>query len=814
MAIKNKKEKLDFLHSIKKEVDIHDLLAEVLPRLGFKDVEITHERGNYPENGKDLICSFHDRIEDKKDWYAFVVKKGTIRGTSAQINEIESQIKDCFKYEYRSLKTTSERVRISKVKVVTNEHFSSGAKDKIILNDEINKSNVDFWDDEKLIQLIDQHYPKFWQNGSPTYKDYTELFLQTIDHDDFSKRLGLSDSKIKKLVNLFIEPVLLEKEEIDNGQIVYQRRKISSVLQSEQSVFIIGESGSGKSTLFRELAKEIIEQNGLRNDYELYPIIMSFNYIKQHNYSVLHSLEDYFSNGLYKDLDIDIESLLTENKCVIFIDALDEIASNKEKEKAFDAITSFSNMYPGIKLVCTSRPSDFLYQCCAEKHFRPLEIDRINRQQITQYIQAYFSDNEVFSKRLIKSLRDSGLIDKLPQTPMTLALITVIFDEKQIEIPSTITDLYSIFVDLLLKKFEFKKSIDIIETDVKHNVLSHLAKRMHEDGLTSISEQNSLSIIGLYLEERGMYEISAKELLYDIIQNNSLLIVNEREEIQFKHLSFQEFFTAYELYHHLQSERRLFIDNFQKLWWQNVAIFYAGFSKDAPKLLDEIIKKCQSTEGIINRLNVMTGLGRLMQSLYSTPVNKRVRGVLLSSDLSSKIVEELIQTDDSRFEYFKNFSKYSIYQMLLTGFEISHHSITLQEPLKVAFENMIEGLKGGDKHSFEQIYPLFVMAATMGNSSFLNYGPYKVLIEITKTDDLSLFALEEMWFRIGYKELNAKQRENVDIQWIRKKILKKMNQLGPIDHLVNVPINKLKLPDNRVANDSDNHNNKDDSNEE
>lgn len=48
----------------------------------------------------------------------------------------------------------------------------------------------------------------------------------------------------------------------------------------------------------------------------------------------------------------------------------------------------------------------------------------------------------------------------------------------------------------------------------------------------------------------------------------------------------------------------------------------------------------------------------------------------------------------------------------------------------------------------------------------------------------------------------------------KKKDSKKMNQLGPIDHLVNVPINKLKLPDNRVANDSDNHNNKDDSNEE
>ena len=62
MGIKNKTEKLNFLHEIKKEVYIHDLLAEFLPKLGFKDIEITHERGNYPENGKDLICSYHDEI--------------------------------------------------------------------------------------------------------------------------------------------------------------------------------------------------------------------------------------------------------------------------------------------------------------------------------------------------------------------------------------------------------------------------------------------------------------------------------------------------------------------------------------------------------------------------------------------------------------------------------------------------------------------------------------------------------------------------------------------------------------------------------
>lgn len=789
MATKNKQDKLYYLHDIKREVDIHSLLAEILPKLGFKDVAITHEKGNMPENGKDLVCSLYDQLEDKKDWYAFVVKKGTISGTSSQINEIESQIKDCFKYEYKSLNTTSERVRINKVKVVTNEHFSSGAKEKILSNPDVDRANVDFWDDEKLILLIDNKYPKYWQNGSPIYKEYVEKFLTSIEQDDFSKRLGLSDSKIKKLVNLFLEPTLLEKEENENGQIIYKQRKTASVLQSNKSVFIIGESGSGKSTLFRQLSKQIVEQNSLRNDYELYPIIISFNQIKRNNFSIEKTIHEYFSNELYNDLMIDANSILRGNKCVIFIDALDEIASNTEKELAFDCIQSFSEQYPSIKLICTSRPSDFLYQCCTDKGFRSLEIDGINRRQMTQYIQTYFSGNEILSKRLIKSLQDSGLWDKLPQTPMTLALITVIFDEKHLEIPSTITDLYSIFIDLLLKKFEFKSTIDIIETDIKHRLLANLAKEMHIKKLVSIAKDDALRIISSYLQDRGQYNVNIEELLNDIINNNALLIYNERAELQFKHLSFQEYLTAYELYHHRQAERSIFVKEFHKLWWQNVAIFYAGFSKDAPMLLDEIISVCRNTKGIISQFNVMTGIGRLMQSLYSTPVKNRIDGVCLTSKLACDIALELINTSDPKFALFKNFSKYGIYQMLLAGFELSHHSITLQEPLKLAFERFASKITDIETPNFTELYPMFVISATMGNSSFSNYEPYRFVIEKT-TNDLSLIALEEMWFRVNYKEMTKEQKEEENAIWIKKKILKRMQQLGDISHLVNVPLNK------------------------
>ena len=70
MTIKNKLEKLSFLHSIKKEVEIHSLLAEILPKLGFKDVAITHERGNDPENGK----SYNDSDAHEAAVHAYEVK--------------------------------------------------------------------------------------------------------------------------------------------------------------------------------------------------------------------------------------------------------------------------------------------------------------------------------------------------------------------------------------------------------------------------------------------------------------------------------------------------------------------------------------------------------------------------------------------------------------------------------------------------------------------------------------------------------------------------------------------------------------------
>ena len=282
--MKSKTEKQAYLNSIQKETDIHLILEELLPEMGFSDVKVTHEKGNKPEFGKDLVCSNLDEIEAKKDWFAFVVKKGKVSGSSGAVREIEHQVYECFKYPYKSLEQT-QKIPINKVKVITNGHFSSGAKDKIFDSNNDERANIYFWDGEKLIQFIDKYYPKFWIRGSKQYKKYIERLQDRISVDNSIKSLSIDNKKVEKLLNNMIEPKLSERITNEDGSIKWISKKADTIINLPNNSLIIGEPGCGKSTLFKSLSNEIITQNSLRNNQDFYPIILTFKEIEQASFS-------------------------------------------------------------------------------------------------------------------------------------------------------------------------------------------------------------------------------------------------------------------------------------------------------------------------------------------------------------------------------------------------------------------------------------------------------------------------------------------------------------------------------------------------
>lgn len=783
-----KQEKLDFLKKLPKETDLHTILEELLPEMGFLDVKVTHEKGNKPEFGKDLVCSLIDAIENKKDWLAFVVKKGKVAGASGVIREIEHQVHECFKYAYKSLEQTA-KIPINKVKVITNESFSNGAKDKIFDSNNDDRANIDFWDGEKLVYFIDKYYPKFWIKGSKQYKSYIERFQNHIKSDDFTKSLGIDDKKISRLVNCMIEPQIVERISNEEGEVEWKKRKVNTIIGLPDNSFIIGDAGSGKTTFFKELAKEIIEQNAFRNDLEFYPILLSFISLRDSGYDVDFTISEYFQRDWNKDLNINWDEIKLKANCCIFLDGLDELALISDKELAIKSLNTFHQLNPDIKLICSSRPSDYIFYNCEDIGFRYLEINQLNLSQIESFISSYFNEEEIKSKKLLKSLKDTGLLDKLPKTPLTVALVTILFDESEVEIPATITDLYTTFVDLLLGKYKPESTVEILEIGAKHRLLCFIAKELHTTNQKYIDENDLVVLIRRYASERG-HKIDYDSIIDDIINNTGLLIKSNRNEIQFKHLSFQEYFTAYEIFHHRQTDRSLIIENFNNLWWQNVGLFYAGLSKDAPQLIKEVLKENEPQNFKEYILNT-GGIGKLLQALYNTPISERKLGLQRSTNNVIKLIE-IVENGNSTPEinFWRNFSKYGLMQIFGGFFAQTHWSITLVEAMKQVFSEKIEKLDENNR-DFNEEFELYLLAAILGSDDFQSYSELRQLMEKKSWLDVNILAMLDTHLKRLRRIDKSRFRNDDDLKYLVKKVEQKKKRLVGIADTVNMPIKKL-----------------------
>jgi len=772
----DRKEKVERITNIEKETDLHEILMDMLPKLGYQDVTLTHERGNSPEMGKDIVASLVDKIENKKEWTAFVVKKGDIRGTSVGTQEIKAQVQECFDFAWNSI-SKGNNIKINKVKVVTNGKFNSGAATKIIQDSFYNNPNISLWSCDDIVEHIDKYYPRFWLKGNKTYKHYIEVFLEKCREDNFIKTLGVNNAKIQKIIDVAITPKLLELHFNDDGELRRKWFETHDVGKMTDSALIVGGSGSGKSTFFKQLANDIISENSIRNDYELYPFILKFLDFKDCEFDVIKLIENFLFQDGIKEVNIDLNEILVKRNFVLFIDALDEIGSTELKEKALSAIQNFRAEYPEVKIYCSSRPSDSLLGSCQKLKFKYLEINSVSLHQAEQFIGRYFDTEQIKCKRLLKSLRDSHILEKLPKTPLTLALITSIFDESELEIPATISDLYKSFVDLLLNKSLKESTLDLLKIGIHRSVLSYLGEYLHVNRKRYIEKNVLVDLITAFALERGhKYDVS--DLIKDLTQNIGLLIENERGDIEFKHLSFQEYFTAYQFYNHNLNGKDYFIENFNDVWWQNVAIFYAGMTKDSPQLMKEILSKSEPKnfqEYLIN----LGGIGYLMQALYNTPISSRIEGLERTIVNANKAIEFLLSTKEPEYELLKSIfnTQYGVYKIISYWYEFHHTSVTLKEPLETLFKDFLIKINDPElpiehKHIYE--YSAYLLAATLSDINDYDFSFLKELLSITSKDNYLVIGLIDSNFDQHHKKLSKAEKR-------RKEVNKFKGRLNQID---------------------------------
>ena len=291
-----------------------------------------------------------------------------------------------------------------------------------------------------------------------------------------------------------------------------------------------------------------------------------------------------------------IKDIHNQEKILIILDGLDELP--KTAKPHVDKLL-YRRYLPFCYVLATSRQERGIV-VRQEVNFSVLyQIEGFTEQDAFEYIRKHFchsgSKDLSNGEKLIEAIQENVFLHALPNNPLNLLLLCVVFEDHQGELPSFRTELYQIIIRCLLRRYCAKHNLEAPGDDQALEklfeesllVLGELAWRCLLEDRFSFREDELAKF------ERKIKDLAARELGL-VFKEASMKKINPQHEYHFFHKTFQEYLAATYLAFKLLKELNLFIDlkfKFSKitLKYRQVFLFVSGIlGKDATVLFRKI----------------------------------------------------------------------------------------------------------------------------------------------------------------------------------------------------------------------------------
>ncbi len=705
-----------------KNNDFKELFLEITKRIGYINVESFDNE----------FISADEKSALKTNKHVFYLTIESLSGVDDEIvvNDIVNKLKN------HSLANDKYSFFI-----VSTQYISNGFEKK--LKHKAEGINVEFKGRDDVINLVDIYYKDFWKHDDRVLINYENEFTKSINEDTDLKRLKIFNEKYDKVLKIFIEPRIYSiKEDPESGKPTRKKIGLNNLCSEGKSKLISGDAGAGKSTLLKKIGENFIDQNREINNKKNIPIyITSLDFI-ENNYDLSSLIE----SKLSKYFTGDILELAELYNIQLLIDSIDEF-SNLHQKNILDELNDYHDKNI-INYILGTRNSEEIKEHQSNHKLDTFHIEKFNQDQIKSYIENFFPGNSKKAESLLDALRDNRILERLPITPLTLSLVSILYEERNFEIPATIADIYENFNHLLLGKATVSSRIEFIDISFAERILSLYAfELLHRDSHSPMTyDEFFLFFNNYYLEKQSsLGEVKIKKFLNHLTSNSGVLEVKESKYVQFKHSSFLEYYAAKEYFLHKRSDHHEdeIVRNFFDPIWQNTAIFYAGMSKDMPEFLEKIITKTSTANMFHQYFSAVNGLGYLLQALYQTDNDIRKKGIFQAVETNIEALELLKKLAQDDQVLFKSYKLPILSLINLTYFYENFNSIALKYPLELCFNEYFNKYKL-DKSDENNGYRALKIALTL-NSTRLNSIQYidKLIeeTEITSNPYLSLIAL-------------------------------------------------------------------------
>lgn len=451
--------------------------------------------------------------------------------------------------------------------------------------------------------------------------------------------------QLRERNELEVEEIALE--ELERHKRVYFEQPVSSVLEiindkyspfpplptgdkGGLKIVILGDPGSGKSTLLQYLALDWVEQTLDQLDKKNHlpiPLLIELRaYMRRREDKECNNFLEFFHkcSGAIAHLNQhQLQEQLKAGNALVMFDGLDEVFDPGRREDVMTDIHRFTNDYPNVQVIVTSRVIGYKPQRLRDAEFKHFMLQDLEPEQIQDFINRWHSDTftdkvdgERKKERLQRAIDTSKSIAELAGNPLLLTMMAIL--NRNQELPRDRAELYNQASRVLLHQWDVERALvedarldpKTIDYKDKQAMLRQVAYHMQtsEKGLAGnlISANDLERILTEYLKtiEVDKAREVARVMINQLRTRNFMLCFLGADYYAFVHRTFLEYFCAWEFVWQFKESRTLEIeelkrDVFGKHWrdetWHEVLRLIAGMIE--PKFVGEILDYLMAQDG-------------------------------------------------------------------------------------------------------------------------------------------------------------------------------------------------------------------------
>lgn len=400
-----------------------------------------------------------------------------------------------------------------------------------------------------------------------TYRDFEKQYRETIIGRYSKVELmgsGISERNVRKynISSAYVELNCFNKE--GDREVVIE---LAEVFNNENNIWIGGEAGSGKTTFLRWVAI-----CSAKNDYErilnirgTIPIVIELRRVKNWPLNLQVMVNEFSESFGVSCPNGWLADILKNNRALILIDGLDEIAENR-RENTYEFIENLIEKYPKIKTLVTARNSVKNQLNCYSKRYEiiPMKIENIKRfifywHRSVLHSDAIVEDGEIRSlqNNLISKITSSSPLKLLARNPLLCAMICALHYVNNQHLPENKMDLYESCCKMLIDARDAERKvqnntntyeyIQQLDYSKKKYVLEELAYWMLRNGNALERKPIVVDFLEKLLNHTNIVSTGEKKdgtaecLLDYFIARSGIIREPEEGMIDFIHKTFMEY---------------------------------------------------------------------------------------------------------------------------------------------------------------------------------------------------------------------------------------------------------------------------------